>query len=142
MPAVTWLACLVYVGVAGAVASMNIGRYIPRLGINRFSIIETSIQIVAWLIAFLFSNVYWGLIMAVILVDIGLQCQQLSNQSGCMQELPSAANRVNTIFMTTYFVCRAIGTFISSLGWNLLGWTGVYLVGFLFACCSIILHLE
>ena len=61
-------------------------------------------QIIAWAIALLFGDTYAGLIAAIILVDIGLQCQQLSNQSGCLQEIPQASNRANTIFMTTYFI--------------------------------------
>jgi predicted MFS family arabinose efflux permease len=128
-------------GVAGAVASMGIGKYVERLGVKRFSIMGSLIQILAWLIAGIFNS-FAGLISAVILVDIGLQFQQLSNQSGCIQTLPSAANRVNTIFMTTYFVFGALGTFVSSLGWSILGWTGVCLVGLLFACCSIIVSLR
>lgn len=40
-----------------------------------------------------------GLVVAIILVDIGLQCLQLSNQSGCIQEMPQASNRANTIFI-------------------------------------------
>jgi predicted MFS family arabinose efflux permease len=128
-------------GVAGAVASMGIGKYVERLGVKRFSIMGSLIQILAWLIAGIFNS-FAGLISAVILVDIGLQFQQLSNQSGCIQTLPSAANRVNTIFMTTYFVFGALGTFVSSIGWSILGWTGVCLVGLLFACCSIIVSLR
>lgn len=129
-------------GVAGAVASMNVGKYVPRLGIKKFSLIGSSIQIAAWVIALLFSHSYIGLIIAVVLVDIGMQCLQLSNQSGCLQELPSAANRVNTIYMTIYFICGAMGTFVSSIGWNLLGWFGVCLVGILFACGSIVISLR
>jgi predicted MFS family arabinose efflux permease len=129
-------------GVAGAVASMNIGKYVSRVGIRRFSLNGASLQVVAWLIALLFSRTYGGLIFAVVLVDIGLQCQQLSNQSGCIQELPSAASRVNTIFMTTYFVYGAMGTFVSSLGWNLFGWAGVCMVGAFFACGSILISLR
>ena len=51
-------------------------------------------QIIAWAIALLFSDTYAGLIAAIILVDIGLQCQQLSNQewlsAGDSAELPTA----------------------------------------------------
>lgn len=129
-------------GVAGAVTSMNIGKYVSRFGIRRFSLIGASLQVVSWLVAFLFCRTYEGLIFAVVLVDIGLQCQQLSNQSGCIQELPSAASRVNTIFMTTYFVCGSLGTFVSSLGWNLFGWAGVCMVGAFFAFGSILISLR
>src|SRR5574344_327217 len=38
---------MVLCGVAGAVASMNIGKYVSRLGIRRFSLIGASLQVVA-----------------------------------------------------------------------------------------------
>ncbi|MEE1152690.1 MAG: MFS transporter, partial [Prevotella sp.] len=84
---------------------------------------------------------YIGLIVAVILVDIGLQCQQLSNQSGCIQAMPQAANRVNTIFMTTYFIGGSVGTFCAGIGWAHFGWTGVCITGIVFALISFIISL-
>lgn len=80
---------------------------------------------------------YAGLIAAIILVDVGLQCQQLSNQSGCIQEIPEAANRANTIFMTTYFIGGSLGTFCSGLAWIHVGWPGVCFVGIIFAFISL-----
>ncbi len=126
-------------GVAGALASMNIGKYIPRFGVNRFSGAGAVLQLIAWAAMIVFGNTYVGLIVGIILLDIGLQCQQLSNQGACMSELPQAANRVNTIFMTTYFVFGALGTMLSSAGWKLWGWNGVGLCGLVFALMSLII---
>lgn len=58
-----------------------------------------------------------------------------------MSELPQAANRVNTIFMTTYFVFGALGTMLSSTGWKVLGWNGVGLCGLVFALLSLVITL-
>ena len=82
-------------------------------------------QIIAWAIALLFGDTYAGLIAAIILVDIGLQCQQLSNQSGCLQEIPQASNRANTIFM-----------------WTQADWLGVCIVGISFAFISLMISLS
>lgn len=84
-------------GIMGAVAASGVGKLIPRFGIRKFNLFGAGMQIIAWAIALLFGNTYAGLIAAIILVDIGLQCQQLSNQSGCLQEIPQASNRANTI---------------------------------------------
>ena len=84
---------------------------------------------------------YAGLVVAIILIDTGLQCLQLSNQSACMIEVPDAANRANTIFMTTYFVGGAMGTMLSALGWNMAGWDGVCAVGALLAAASLVVTL-
>jgi len=129
-------------GVAGALASMNIGKFIPRFGISKFSIVGALMQLISWLFIGVFGNSYYGLITGIILLDIGLQCQQLSNQNACLSEIPKASSRVNTIFMTIYFIFGALGTMISSFGWTALGWTGVSVIGACFALSSLIISLR
>lgn len=124
-------------GIAGAMLAGGMGKLVPVLGIKRFSIIGATMQIVSWGIAWMFRDGYIGLIVAVILVDIGLQCQQLSNQSGCIQTVPEAANRANTIFMTTYFIGGSLGTFCAGIAWEHYAWAGVCTVGILFATMSL-----
>lgn len=129
-------------GIAGAVVASGIGKLVPRFGIRKFSIFGAGMQIIAWGIALIFRDTYIGLIAAIILVDIGLQCQQLSNQSGCIQEIPQAANRVNTIFMTTYFIGGSLGTFCAGIAWTQINWLGVCLVGIFFALISLLISLS
>ena len=129
-------------GVAGAMVASGIGKYIPRYGIERFSIIGAVTQMAAWAVAYFFGNTYIGLIVAIILVDIGLQCQQLSNQSACIQEVPEASNRANTIFMTTYFIGGSFGTFLAGQGWIIAGWTGVCVVGVMMALISALISVK
>ncbi len=103
------------------------------------SIIGGSLQLMAWASAWLFGDTYTGLIVAIILADIGAQCLQVSNQSGSLQQLPQATNRVNTIFMTTFFIGGSLGTFFSGLGWSMAGWLGVCIVGGFFASATLLL---
>ncbi len=126
-------------GVAGAIAASGAGKYVPRVGIFRMSVIGGCLQLMAWVSAWLFGNTYTGLIAAIILADIGAQCLQVSNQSGSLQQLPHATNRVNTIFMTTFFIGGSLGTFCSGLGWSMAEWTGVCLVGGFFASVTLLL---
>lgn len=126
-------------GVVGAVAASGVGKYVPRVGILRMSVIGASCQLSAWIVVYIFGDTYGGIIAAIILADIGAQCQQISNQSGCLQELPEATNRVNTIFMTTLFTGGSLGTLLSGIGWSHNGWTGVCFVGASFAILSLLL---
>lgn len=126
-------------GVAGAIAASGAGKYVSRVGIFRMSIIGGSLQLMAWSSAWLFGDTYTGLIVAIILADIGAQCLQVSNQSGSLQQLPQATNRVNTIFMTTLFIGGSLGTFFSGLGWSMKGWLGVCIVGGFFASETLLL---
>lgn len=124
-------------GVAGAIAASGVGKYIPEVGILRMSYIGVCLQLAGWAFAFFMGGSYAGLIIAIILCDIGAQCQQLSNQSGCLEEVPEATNRANTIFMTLLFLGGSLGTFLSGIGWSHAGWSGVCLVGALFSLGSL-----
>lgn len=126
-------------GVVGAIAASGVGKLVPRTGILRMSVIGGCLQLTAWIIAWKFGNSYAGLIAAIILADIGAQCLQIANQSGSLQQLPQATNRVNTIFMTTFFIGGSLGTFCSGLGWSMAGWTGVCIVGGCFASATLLL---
>ncbi len=124
-------------GIAGAVAASGLGKLVNRWGIRRMSLCGACLQLAAWAVALLFGDAFMGLAAAIILVDIGLQCQQLSNQSGCIQEMPQASNRANTIFMTTYFVGGSFGTYCAGLAWEHEGWVGVAAVGATLAAISL-----
>lgn len=124
-------------GIAGALAASGLGKLVNQWGIRRMSIYGACLQLVAWTTAYLFGDTYLGLIVAIILVDIGLQCLQLSNQSGCIQEIPEASNRANTIFMTTYFIGGSFGTYCAGLAWTHEGWMGVCAVGAVLAAISL-----
>lgn len=124
-------------GIAGALAASGLGKLVNQWGIRRMSLYGACLQLVAWTTAYLFGDTYMGLIVAIILVDIGLQCLQLSNQSGCIQEMPEASNRANTIFMTTYFIGGSFGTYWAGLAWTHEGWMGVCAVGAVLAAISL-----
>lgn len=124
-------------GVAGALAASMVGKYIPRYGIQRMSVFGSLLQLAAWAVAFGLGTTYAGLIAAIMLVDMGAQCQQLSNQSGCLADAPGASNRANTIFMTALFMGGSCGTFAAGLVWESHQWPGICLVGTAFCLCSL-----
>ena len=103
------------------------------------SVIGACCQATAWFTALFFGDNYAGIITAILLVDIGAQCIQISNQSRCLQQLPEATNRVNTIFMTLFFIDGSIGTLCAGLAWEQAEWLGVCLVGLMFSSVSLLL---
>lgn len=50
-------------GMAGAFAASDLGKYVPKYGIAKFSFFGASLQIIGWLIACIFGNGYLGLIV-------------------------------------------------------------------------------
>lgn len=124
-------------GVAGALTASVVGKYVRIFGVKRLNYVGCLIILVAWIIMFYFQKYYAGFIGGIILIDIGMQCVQLSNQTFVLTSVPNASNRVNTIFMTTYFVGGALGTFMAGLLWQYFQWDGVVLVGLLFTLISL-----
>lgn len=116
-------------GVAGALTASIVGRYVRILGVKRLNYIGCMIIMFSWAIMYIFQDIYLGFITGIMLIDIGMQCIQLSNQTYVLTSVPNAANRVNTIFMTTYFVGGALGTFLAGLFWQEMQWDGVVIVG-------------
>lgn len=96
-------------------------------------------MLAAWSSLFWAQDSYAGLIAGIILIDIGMQCIQLSNQTSMFDVSPGAANRVNTIFMTTYFVGGSLGTLLAGAAWSLGEWSGVVCVGVFLSLLSLAL---
>ena len=128
-------------GIAGALTATFAGKYIRRVGVRRFNYIGVGLQILAWLLFFFGADSYAALVAGIVVVDIGMQCIQLSNQATLFELDPSASNRINTIFMSTYFAGGSLGTLLSGAAWSLYGWTGVVAAGILLSSASLLVTL-
>jgi len=117
------------VGAAGALAAPLAGKFADRRGPR--AIITLSIVLVAIsFVVFGFSaKSIAGLVIGVIVLDVGVQAAQISNQSRIYALKPEARSRVNTVYMVAYFIGGALGSGLASLAWQAMGWTGVCLAG-------------
>ena len=102
---------------------------VKRVGVRRFNFIGCGLILFAWLLFFVGENTFVGIIAGIIIIDIGMQCIQLSNQTSIFELNPRASNRINTVFMTTYFIGGSMGTFLAGSFWQLYGWHGVISIG-------------
>ena len=125
-------------GIAGALTASNVGKYIPRFGIERINALGLMLQLLAWVFLGLFHNSYAGIILSIVIIDIGMQCIQLSNQSATMKLCPEASSRMNTIYMVTYFIGGSLGTFFAGTFWSLYGWMGTVASGILMLVFSVL----
>lgn len=128
-------------GVAGALTASFSGKYIERVGIFRFNCLGALLQLAAWGLFFAGADHYLSIIVGILLIDIGMQCIQLSNQATLFSLCPSASNRINTIFMCCYFIGGSFGTLLSGMAWTLWGWAGVVGAGALLTSASLVVTL-
>ena len=89
-------------GVAGAMSASVVGRLVSRIGVRNFNLLGAALMLSAWIIAYLWGNTYTAIIITILILDIGMQCIQLSNQTVVFSLNPKASNRINTIFMTNF----------------------------------------
>ena len=128
-------------GIAGALTASYIGNYVQVLGVKRLNYIGCGLIFSAWFSLYSGQNSYVGIIIGIFIIDIGMQCIQLSNQTTIFSLNPKAANRINTIFMTTYFIGGSIGTLLAGIFWHWFGWQGVVGTGITLATCSFMINI-
>jgi hypothetical protein len=66
-----------------------------------------------------------GLVVGVVILDVGAQMTQVANQTRIFGLDSSARSRLNTVYMVCYFSGAALGSWLSSLAWAKWGWNGV-----------------
>jgi predicted MFS family arabinose efflux permease len=117
------------VGAAGALAAPLAGKSADKRGPR--AVISLCIGLVGLsFVVFAFSATsIAGLVIGVIVLDVGVQAAQISNQSRIYALKPEARSRVNTVYMVAYFIGGALGSGLASLAWQAMGWTGVCLAG-------------
>ncbi len=105
-------------GVAGALAAAFVGKMSDKMDKGKIILYSALLLIVSWVV-FLFSgNSIIGLIIGVVLVDLGLQALHITNQNIIFSKNPEARNRVNTIYMVGFFVGGALGTYLGAYAWE------------------------
>jgi predicted MFS family arabinose efflux permease len=65
------------------------------------------------------------LVVGVIVLDLGAQMMQVSNQTRIFGLGSQVRSRVNTIYMTMYFAGGAVGSAVAGWAWWRWGWNGV-----------------
>jgi predicted MFS family arabinose efflux permease len=126
-------------GVTGALAAPAVGlvsdRGYPRLA----SGCALLIGMLAFGLLWTFGGTIAGLAIGGILLDLGTQANLITNQTRVYRLIPEARNRINTVFMVTYFVGGALGTFLAGFAWSRWQWNGVCALGASFFASALIL---
>jgi predicted MFS family arabinose efflux permease len=127
------------VGAAGALSAPFIGRLADRYGARRNVLFALLITLASFVVLYFFGKHMAGLIVGVILLDIGVQAGHVSNQTRIYGLIPEARSRLNMVYMICYFTAGAIGSFTGSILWHRFAWAGVCALGGLlsFAGCAV-----
>lgn len=100
------------------------------------------ITIGSFVIFWLFGRSLAGLVVGVILMDLGVQGGHASNQTRIYSLASNAHNRLNTVYMVTCFAGGAAGSSLGAWSWSVAGWPGVCLGGLIFLVAALLIFLR
>ncbi|BAY79596.1 major facilitator transporter (plasmid) [Nostoc linckia NIES-25] len=111
-----------FVAIAGALMAPVFGKLADRGNSQRSLTLAVSMVIASLVIAKIAANSALAIAVAVLLVDVGVQAMQVTNLARIYTLDAQSNSRINTVYMTTYFIGGAVGTSIGLFCWNLGGW--------------------
>ena len=130
------------VGAAGALCATLAGRWADR------DLTRRTTTVFAVLVAASFVPLWWGghdltmMIVGILVLDVGVQGLQVTNQSIIYRLAPDARSRINSAYMVCYFIGGAIGSAGGSWCYANHGWAGVCVFGGALGLVAVVLALH
>lgn len=116
-------------GALGALTAVFTGHAIDKGYVKLTTILGATFMMLSFADMHLFGPHLALLIIAVIVVDASLQIINTSNQSIIYRVAPSARSRINSSYMTAYFIGGASGSALAGLAWQHGGWSTTTYLG-------------
>ena len=124
------------VGVFGALSTQVIGKWADRGHIKTLSWIGGSILIGSWLFLYFGAVSLLSYILGYGLINLGLAITHSCNQNVIFRLRPDAKSRVNSLYMTLYFIGGACGSALGVYTWHHGGWSMTCIAGLCLVICS------
>lgn len=129
------------VGIGGALSASFVGTIVDKVNKTILYLIAILLMLVAWFFFGFAGYTYIGLVIGIFVLDVGLQSIHITNQSIIFAKDVDATNRLNTVYMTCYFLGGSFGAYIGGLAWSFYGWLGVVLSGAIFVIVLLLFQL-
>lgn len=137
------------VGAAGALTAPLAGRLADKRGTRYVVSTAGAVLTVSYVLLWLTERAHatlamhmLGLVVAVVVLDVGAQMMQVANQTRVFSLGAQARSRLNTIYMTMYFVGGALGSALATLAWSRWQWDGVCVLALLFIAAAGVRHVT
>ncbi len=128
------------VGLVGALCAPYAGKLSDRRGPAFTLTIAMVISVLSFVQMWLWASIV-GLVVGVLVLDLGVQSAQVAAQTEVMTLLPEARNRLNTIYMVLRYVGGAAGSTIGTLAYARTGWNGTCVACILVLVAGTAIHL-
>jgi predicted MFS family arabinose efflux permease len=120
--------------IVGIACASTLGRWTRHHGL-RLSLIGAGAMLVAFVALGFAGTLAWMplVLIAATCIDLGNRANQLTHQSRVLALQPDAVSRLNTVFMTVYFIGGALGSSFGASVAGHYGWPGMAVAGGLLA---------
>lgn len=108
--------------IGGALLAPVFGKLADKGNPLRSQFISVTVLIISVVMIKLFPYNILSFIVAVLLLDIGVQATQITNIATIYSLDETAHSRINTVYMTSYFLGGATGTLAGVQCWRMGGW--------------------
>ncbi|WP_327173456.1 MFS transporter [Streptomyces sp. NBC_01336] len=127
------------VGAAGALTATVAGRLADRGYVQIVTGAGTLLLLASWAAVAAGARSLAWLLAGVIVLDLAHQAVLNSTQNVIYALRPEARNRINSAFMTSFFVGGAAGSALTAVVWAAGGWSGVCVLGAAFSAGTVVL---
>jgi predicted MFS family arabinose efflux permease len=118
------------VAITGALVAPLAGHLGERWSPRHVNGLFFALILVAFIVM-LFSQQFTLPILAlgVLLLDAGVQGNQIANQARIYTLNAALHSRINAVYMVIYFIGGSLGSLVGAQAWGVFGWPGVCLIG-------------
>ena len=128
------------VGAAGALTASLAGKAADQRGPRFIITVGVGLGLVAYVVLGVAGAWLIGLVIGILLLDIGVQAAHIANQTTVFALRPEARSRLNTVYITAYFTGGSLGSVAGGFAWTHFGWPGVCVVGGAFVALALAAH--
>lgn len=118
------------IGIFGALSTTKIGKIADQGHTLSLTWVGLLILASSWIFLYFGGQFLASYVIGYGIIVLGLTIIHTSNQSIIFRLRPDAKSRINSVYMTTYFIGGACGSALGVYSWHHGGWSVTCMVGF------------
>lgn len=130
-----------FVGMAGIVGAKVSGQLIEKWGAKKLITLGLTFVLSGFIVMGIWGDSVIGLVIGILLLDIGVFGSQISNQVRIFSIDPKAQSRINAVYMLFYYLGAALGSAIAVKVMASAGWLGLVMFGATLALAGLCFHI-
>lgn len=128
------------IALAGVIGAKVSGSLVSKFGSRNMIHVALAIIVVGFGVSGLLADSLVGLVVGIILIDLGVFSAQVSNQVRVFSIDPQAQSRINGIYMLGYYLGGAFGSYAGIQAFEISGWVGVVVFSIVAVTLSFIVN--